>query len=214
MNLIVLGPQGCGKGTQAELLVKKYGFFHMESGQLLREVAKTDPRINDMINVKGELVPDTETIELIEKHIQEKHSKFDQLIFDGFPRTQEQYQLLKTWIAEKNSAIHLAIYMNISEEETVRRLSARRQDSETGATYNLITNPPPADVPQERLIQRDDDKPEIIKRRLDIYHTRTQPIIEDMKKDGILFEVNGEQPIDVIFAQLASKIEELQNEEK
>src|SRR5690349_21827506 len=119
MNIIVFGPQGSGKGTQADLLSEKFGFIHIEAGELLRELAKTDSRINEIINIKGELVPIDETLVLIEKEIEQKGGLSKGIIFDGFPRTVEQYPPLKAWLASKNQKIDLAILLTIHEDETV-----------------------------------------------------------------------------------------------
>src|SRR6476619_7231437 len=141
MNILILGPQGSGKGTQAQLLAEKFGFVHMESGQLLREVAKTNSAIGEIIN-KGELVPRELMLELMEAELEERNAFEKGIIFDGSPRTTEQYHAMKEWLAKRGQKIDLAIFVDISEEETVKRLSARRTCETCGTVYNLITNPP------------------------------------------------------------------------
>src|SRR3989344_7624362 len=101
MNIIILGPQGSGKGTQAELLAQELGLFHMESGKMLREIARTNKRIEKMLN-SGELVPDKETIDYMESYLLKNNATFDNLIFDGFPRTVSQYNLLKQRLSRHN----------------------------------------------------------------------------------------------------------------
>jgi len=214
MNIVILGPQGSGKGTQAELLAQKFGLFHMESGQMLREMTKTNKRIADMIN-NGVLVPDEEALGYIEDHLLVHNKSFDNIIFDGYPRTASQYTLLKNWAQGKGHPIIKVLVLSIPEEETIKRLSARRTCEKCGRVYNLITNPPAnEDICGEcggKLIQREDDKPETIQKRLAIYHERTMPVIEEAKKDGILAEVDGLRPIQVIFEDLEKIMEGVQN---
>lgn len=210
MNLVILGAQGSGKGTQAQLLAEKFNLFHMESGDMLREMAKTDDRIKDMIN-NGVIVPDEETLEYIENHLNLHHRSFDNIIFDGYPRTVDQYHLLKDWAIKKGHPIEKVLLLRISEDESVKRLSARRTCEKCGRVYNLITNPPKSDRCEcgGNLVQRDDDKPDTIKKRLSIYHNNTMPMIEVIKKDGILFETNGERSIQEIFADLSSEVSKI-----
>jgi adenylate kinase len=205
MNIIVLGPQGSGKGTQAELLSERLGYFHMESGKLLRELAKTNKILYETIYVRGELVPDQETIDYIEKHLDIYNPSYEKIIFDGFPRALSQFQLLMKWLNTKGKTIEKVFYIYISQEETIKRLSARRTCEECGTVYNLITNPP-SEVNTcacgGKLVQREDDKPEVIERRLRIFHERTEPMIEEIRKLGILIEIDGEAPIEDIYKSI------------
>lgn len=211
MNIIVLGPQGSGKGTQAELIASKLDFVHMESGKLLRQKAQTDERIKKMLN-EGVLVPDEETIEYIEEKLQTDGHDFDQIIFDGFPRSLRQYNLLKSWLASKGAKIDKVIYLDITDKESVRRLSARRTCNKCAAVYNLVTNPPKGEVCDKcggELVQRDDDTPEIIQKRLEVFHTQTKPILSVAEKDGILVRINGERPIGVISTEIITLLKAL-----
>ncbi len=202
MNIILLGPQGSGKGTQARLLAQKLGFYYIETGECLREIAKNNPEIDRIINKEGKLLPDELTFSFIKRHLEEKAPQADNLLFDGYPRTLKQYQLLNSWLKEKGRRIDLAIFLSISEEESIRRLSARRMDKVTGKVYNLITNPPGPEIPPENLIQRQDDTPELIRKRLEEYRQTTAPLIKVFEQEGILRKVEGERPIEVIFADL------------
>src|SRR5260221_13042781 len=141
MNILIFGPQGSGKGTQAQLLSEKFGFIHIEAGELLREVAKTDARINKIINIKGELVPADVTLALIEKKIENSGGLSKGVIFDGIPRAHDQYAPLKKWLEGRGQKIDLAILLTINEEETVKRLSSRRVCEKCGEVFNLATNP-------------------------------------------------------------------------
>jgi len=215
MNIIIFGPQGSGKGTQAELLVKKYDLYYFEAGKILRELAKDDSRLDEKINQEGVLLPDTLTNGLFKKYLDENVAKSDGLLFDGYPRSVNQYRFLQEWLGTKGGKIDFAILLNVSEEVSIKRLSARRICVNCGRVYNLITNPPSGEkcVCGGELMQRKDDQPEAIKERLSAYKKRTKPLVEVFKEDGILVEVNGDRPIDVIFSDTTSHIEE-KNDDK
>lgn len=201
MNVIILGPQGSGKGTQAKLLAEKYGLYYFESGNFLRELSKTRPDIGERIN-RGELVEDREMFSLVGDFLEKNIPSGKNLILDGYPRSVLQYELLKDWLKGKNSKIDRAIFLDISQKESIRRLSARRMDKETGKIYNLITNPPDIKVNKANLIQREDDTPDAIKKRLELYTKTTQPLLSTLEKEGVLIKVDGERPIEVIFEDL------------
>ncbi len=210
MNIIIFGPQGSGKGTQAKLLAKKFNLFYFESGKFLREIAKKDPEIDKTINEKGKLLPDDKMFSLMSRSLEEKVSDFQNIIFDGYPRSVKQYELLADWLKKKGSKIDKAIFLDISEQESIKRLSARRMDSKTGKIYNLLTAPKPGpDVNEEDLVQREDDKPAAIKERLANYHKTTEPLVSLLEKEGILEKVGGERPIDEIQKDLVALVEKM-----
>ncbi|HJY98812.1 MAG TPA: nucleoside monophosphate kinase [Patescibacteria group bacterium] len=206
MNILLIGPQGSGKGTQARILCEKFNFFYFESGAYLRKIAEGIPELKKSL-AEGNLVPDKEMTSYLTAFLDSKHIYSD-IVFDGFPRTLEQYRFFKNWLGAKNVNLDLVIELGISEEETVKRLGARRQDPATGKIYNLVTDPPPAGTDPSQLVQRDDDKPEGIKKRLALYHERTEPLIEELKKETKVFVLDGERPIEVI----AREMEELVND--
>lgn len=193
MNILFLGPQGSGKGTQARFLTEKYGFFYFESGAYLRRIAETNDDLKKSL-AEGKLVPDEEMTSYLTAFL-DKENLYDDIIFDGFPRTLPQYNFLKNWLTQKKVTLNLVIVLNINEDETIRRLSARRQDPQTGKIYNLITDPPPSEINLNTLIQREDDKPDAIKVRLNLYKERTEPLIDELKKDTKVVEVDGARPI-------------------
>lgn len=212
MNILILGPQGSGKGTQAQLLATHFGFYHLEAGKLVREVAKVDPEIDRIVNEKGALIPATRITQIVEADLTKNATGAKGVIFDGFPRVFDQYMEFRTWLSKMGQKIDLAIVLEISEEETIRRLSARRVCEKCGEVYNLITHPSRTenvcDLCGSNLIHREDDKPETITKRLQIYHSETQPMIDEMEKEGLIVRVPGEQPIDVIQNTLVSIVEE------
>lgn len=205
MNIIVTGPQGSGKGTQAHLLAEKLGYYHLENGKMLRKMAETDERIRKIMD-DGILVPDLEMLDLMEKNLVAIGSTFDNIIFDGYPRNVNQYKALKEWLESKGKKIDLAVVISISEDETVRRLSSRRVHKKTGEIYNLLTKPP-VGIPEGELYQRDDDNPDSIKKRLEVYNTLTRPMIDLYREDNILFELDGERPIEDIQKDILEKID-------
>jgi adenylate kinase len=206
MNILLIGPQGSGKGTQARLICDKYGFFYFESGAFLRRMAETHEDIRKMLN-EGKLVPDIEMTSYLSAYLDDQNL-YDDIIFDGFPRTLTQYNFFKNWLIDKKVKLDLGIVITISENETIRRLTARRLDPATGKIYNLITEPPPSGVDISKLVQREDDKPEAIKKRLEIYKSQTEPLIEELKKDTTVIELDGQRPIGVIFNDISRLIDE------
>jgi len=207
MNILLIGPQGSGKGTQARLLVEKLGFYYFESGEFLRKIAEKNETVKKML-AEGTFVPDKEIVSYVTAYLDEK-GIYDNILFDGFPRSITQYDFLKSWLKEKNVSLNLALILEISEDETVRRLSARRSDPKTGKIYNLVTDPPPADIDRNLLVQRDDDKPEAIKKRLGWYKEQVLPLIAQLKNEIRVVEVDGERPIDEIQNNLLKEIESL-----
>ncbi|EKE04873.1 MAG: Adenylate kinase [uncultured bacterium] len=173
MNIILFGPQGSGKGTQAELLCEKFGFFYFESGAYLRRIAEDNPELKKALD-EGNLVPDKEMTSYLTAFFDEKNL-YNDILFDGFPRTLEQYQFLKIWLSQKQVKIDLAIVLEICEEETIKRLVLRK---------------------------REDDTPEAIKKRLALYHDRTEILIREIEKDSKIVRVDGERSIEEIQKDL------------
>jgi adenylate kinase len=182
MNIVLFGPQGSGKGTQAELLRDKFGFFYFESGTYLRKIAETNEDLKRMLN-EGVLVPDIEMTSYLTAFFDENNI-YDDILFDGFPRTVDQYNFLKKWLNQKQVKIDLGIVLEIGEEETVRRLLLRK---------------------------REDDTPDAIKKRLGLYHQRTELLINEIQKDTKVVRVNGERTIEEIQTDLVKIVEEIKN---
>ncbi len=205
MIILVMGPQGSGKGTQAKLLAEKLDYYYFDSGAHLREIAEKDARIDEIVNKRGELVPDADMFAMVTNFF-ESEKRYDNMVLDGYPRSIIQYHAINDWFLAHGASINHAIFLKVSDQVSIARLSARRQDPATGEIYNLLTNPPGPEVDQTKLVHREDDTPEAIAERLEHYHKTTQPLIELLRKDGVLVEINGEQPIEVIQKEINEKI--------
>lgn len=208
MNVVILGPQGSGKGTQAELLSKKLGLKRIEAGVLVRKEAKKDKEIRETINVKGKLIPAKQIFELIKREVESSGNLVKNFLFDGYPRSLEQYKYFKNWLDETGLKLNFVILLKISEKESIKRLSARRSCLECGTVYNLLTNPPQNENCKcgGNLVHREDDIPEAIRKRLEEYREKTKPVVEEFRKEGLLLEIDGERPIDTIFKDILAHL--------
>jgi len=211
--IILLGAPGAGKGTQAEILRERLGLAHIASGDLFREnVSKGTPlgKLAKSYMDRGELVPDDVTVQMVIDRISRPDCAHG-VVFDGFPRTEAQAQALDQALAKENKKINAAINVAVRDETLVERLSARWICPIDGAVYNTMTNPPRlagrCDKDSAELYQREDDKPETVRRRLQVYHKQTKPLIDYYRSKGILREVNGEQSIEKVQADLVKAVE-------
>lgn len=184
MNIILLGPPGAGKGTQAKMLSEKLGLLQLSTGDILRQALKNQTPLGlkaKAIMEKGELVPDDIIIDLIQDKIDE-NKNVSGFLFDGFPRTIAQAEALKNL---PNVKIDFVIEINLADSIIIERLSGRRVHLESGRTYHIIYNPPKKagfdDVTGEPLVHRADDMEETIKNRLHVYHKETEPLVSFYK---------------------------------
>ena len=210
MNLVLLGPQGSGKGTQAKLLVDKFGFTRVETGEMLRKIAESDhpwgKRIKQMM-LKGVLVSDDILMVVLKETLAQPHVKG--FLLDGAPRNFAQYEVIRQILAANGERINKVILLNISEAETIKRLSSRRTCKVCGKIYNLVTDPSPNGNKCEcggELVQREDDFPEAIRVRLNAFEQSTEKVIKAARNEGILVEINGERPIEEIHQEIVQKL--------
>ncbi len=215
MNLIFLGPQGCGKGTQADILAEKLGLFHVSTGAALREAAAKDDAFGREIAAlmsHGKLVSDEAIVKVVGSQLTPERFK-QGIIFDGTPRLLPQVGLLDRLLAENNAVIDRVFFLNISEKETFRRLSGRVVCANCGQNFNLLTKPPAkegfCDICAGPLQVRADETPTAISERLAIYHSQTLPVLDVYRQRGILEEVDGERSIEIIAADIFSRLEGL-----
>ena len=205
-RIALLGPPGAGKGTQAKLLAEKTGLIHLSTGDILREEVTRSTALGQAAKGwmdKGDLVPD----DLIVDMIRERVARADGFILDGFPRTVVQAEALAE-ITSLDGAINVAL----SREEVIRRLSSRRVCQDCGKIYNLLFNPPEMDMRCDAcgslLFLRNDDQPDVIKNRYDVYAQETAPLIEYYSKQGLLYEVDGERPSSEVLSHILDLITE------
>ena len=202
MNIVLLGAPGAGKGTQAQKLVAEYGLAHISTGDLLRAAVKAQSELG--IKAKeymdaGQLVPDQLVIDLVKERLSADDAKAG-FILDGFPRNTAQAVTLDFELQNMGLKLDAALLVAVEPEVIVERLSSRRTCKECGYTAPAGTEICPNCSGE--MYQRDDDKPETIRKRLDVYENQTSPLIEYYKVHGILKEVNGDRPVDEVFADV------------
>lgn len=213
LNIILIGPQGSGKGTQAELILKEYGLTQIEMGALIRKRAKLHDRkaevLDHLVNKKGILLPDGVVLDFLFDEVEERKN-VNGYLFDGFPRTVGQYLALKDFFLAKKFKLNAGIYLYISDTEAIKRLGARRLCSICKKGYSLFLEPKRTicDCGGE-LIKRLDDEPEAISKRLALFHKETEPILSLMEIDGILKKINGEQIIQNIWLDIKKELQPL-----
>ena len=209
MRMVLLGPPGAGKGTQAVMLADKKGFLHLSTGDILRENVKNGTLIGKKAKAfmdKGELVPDDIVIEMMLDTIKNARSQED-FILDGFPRTVYQANNLDRELNKLKLPIDMVVYFKTSIKTVILRLTGRRLCSKCGASYH-ITNMPPkkqgvCDKCGSELYQRKDDSEETIKKRLEVYDSQTKELIDYYKAQGILKEVSGDLEAPKVYSELS-----------
>ena len=205
MNIVLLGLPGSGKGTQAEKIVEKLGVYYFEAGKFARNLAKTNPEIKRLID-NGKLIPQEKMTKYVQDFLEKNVPEKSDILFEGYPRFIGQYLFLKKWLAQRGKKIDKVIMLDVDKEEVIKRLSARRMCEDDGKIYNLITNPPEKGDCKGRLIQREDDRPEVIKKRFEEYEENVMPLIRYIEKEGKLIHVDGARPIDKVTKDIFKKL--------
>jgi adenylate kinase len=197
LNLILFGPPGAGKGTQAERLRDDFRLPFISTGEMLRENVKEGTELGKQAKQymdAGELVPDELIVAMAAERLQEEDAR-DGFILDGFPRTIEQAKALDRQLSELGRRVTAAILIDVAGDEVIRRLSGRRVCVKAGHNYHVVFDPPKhdevCDQDGSRLVQRDDDKPEVISNRLRVYHEQTELVIEYYDKQGVMRRIDG-----------------------
>ncbi|WP_100374462.1 adenylate kinase [Bacillus sp. FJAT-45037] len=208
MNLILMGLPGAGKGTQAERIVEKYDIPHISTGDMFRAAIKGETELG--IKAKsfmdaGELVPDEVTIGIVRERLSAADCK-QGFLLDGFPRTVAQAEALEDMLSSMERKLDYVINIEVPEQLLMARLTGRRVSPTSGKTYHTIYNPPKVegkcDVDGKELFQRDDDKPETVKKRLEVNQQQAQPLIDFYTEKGYLRTINGDQDITKVFEDL------------
>ncbi|MCI8333190.1 MAG: adenylate kinase [Lachnospiraceae bacterium] len=205
MKIIMLGAPGAGKGTQAKKIADKYGIPHISTGDIFRANIKNGTELGKKAKAymdQGLLVPDDLTLELIMDRFREPDCAAG-YVLDGFPRTIPQAEALTRALEANGDSIDYAVNVEVPDENIISRMSGRRACLACGATYHIVHIPTKAegicDRCGEKLVLRDDDKPETVQKRLDVYHSQTQPLIEYYTDQGKLAEVDGTAPMEDVF---------------
>ncbi|MCL4394975.1 MAG: adenylate kinase [Chloroflexi bacterium] len=213
--VILLGPPGVGKGTQAKLLEERYGLAHVASGDLFREHISKETSLGKLAKSyidRGELVPDDVTVQMVMERIGRPDCE-QGVVFDGFPRTEAQASALTSELSLVGKRIAGVVLINAKDDVLVRRLTARWICPIDGAVYNLYTHPPTVpgrcDNEGAELVQRSDDTLDTVRRRLDVYRSQTAPLVDYYRAKDMLSEIDGSQAIGEVEAALARVIERL-----
>lgn len=208
MKIVMLGAPGAGKGTQAKMIAAKYQIPHISTGDIFRANIKNGTGLGKKAKSymdQGLLVPDELTVDLVIDRLAQDDCK-NGYILDGFPRTIPQAEALDAALAKLGEKMDYAIDVDVPDENIVSRMSGRRACTGCGATYHIVYNPSKkgecCEVCGEKLILRDDDKPETVQKRLNVYHEQTQPLIDYYTKQSILRTVDGTQDMNDVFAEI------------
>ena len=213
MYLILLGPPGTGKGTQAKIIAERLGLLHVATGDMFREAVQRGTELGQQAKAymdRGELVPDELTIAMLLERIEQPDAERG-VVFDGYPRTVQQARALDEALSGRGKAVDLALHLTASDEELVRRLSGRWLCSACGAIYHEATQPPKRPGVCDRcggqLVQRDDDRPEVVRERLQRQRPPAE-LLEHYRRQGKLVEIDGEQPVEQVTEALLAAIAE------
>jgi adenylate kinase len=216
-HVIIIGPQGAGKGTQAAAVAPRLGLVHVATGDLFRQLLQADTDLSREVRSyydRGALVPDELTIRVLYSRINElqrENPSMRGVLLDGFPRNQTQAEALDAALEDRGDRVAAVALISVPRPALMERLTGRLICSNCGATYHTTFNPPKVegvcDVCGGELYQRSDDTPAAVEKRLSIYYEQTEPILEHYRAAGVLVEVDGAQPIDRVTADLLAALE-------
>jgi adenylate kinase len=208
-----MGLPGAGKGTQAEKINEKYNIPHISTGDMFRLAIKEGTNLGMKAKEymdQGNLVPDEVTIGIVKERLS-KADCANGFLLDGFPRTIAQAEALQQLLIDLNRSIDYVLHVDVPEEKLVERLTGRRICPSCGTTYHVVYNPPKVegicDKDGSELIQRDDDQPETVKKRLSVNIEQTQPLLDFYQDKGYLVKVNGDRDIELVFQDIQSILE-------
>ena len=213
MRIILFGPPGVGKGTQAQLLASKYSMLRVSTGDLLREEVSLNSQVGRKVEQylrRGHLVPDDIMFEIVDNMLIENQE--NDILFDGFPRNLAQARNLEKSLAQLDQSVDIAFEMRLDEKEIINRLVNRRYCPTCGRIYNYITNPPSndgvCDLDKRKLVKRDDDREEVIKQRLKIYETETRPMISYYETLNVYKGVNAHGTQEEVLTRISEIVDD------
>ena len=204
MNLLIMGLPGAGKGTQAAKIVERFNVAHISTGDMFRVAIANQTEMGVLAKSyidKGELVPDQVTNGIVKERLSQDDIKQTGFLLDGYPRTIEQANALDKTLAELGIELEGVINIEVNPDCLLERLSGRIIHRQTGETFHKVFNPP-VDYKEEDYYQREDDKPETVKRRLDVNIAQGQPIIDHYRSKGLVHDIQGNQDINDVFSDI------------
>ena len=208
MRIVLLGPPGSGKGTQAKILNEVYHAPHINTGDLLRDEVARGTEVGKVAKPymdRGELVPDEVVTRMVEERLSQPDCK-DGLILDGYPRNISQAESLERILVKLDMRLDCVLNIVIDDDELIRRLTTRRICSNCGAIYNMLNKPPKkegvCDICGGKVIQRDDDKEDVIRRRLEVYKKQAESILQLYRKKGLVRNIRGDVGLEALPAEI------------
>ncbi|NPV75815.1 MAG: adenylate kinase [Anaerolineae bacterium] len=215
MYIVLLGPPGAGKGTQAKIISEKMDLAHISSGDLFRENLKAQTELGKLAQVymnRGELVPDDVTIAMVQARLQRPDCKAGALL-DGFPRTPAQAEALSEMLAKNHESVTAVPYISVPAEVLIERLGGRWSCRAQGHVYHEKYNPPKTrgicDIDGSELYQREDDKAETVEKRIRVYFDQTAPLIDYYRQKNLLMEIDGTKSIEEVAGEIVSFLEKV-----
>ena len=213
MYIVMLGPPGAGKGTQAKKLAEELNLVHVSTGDLFRENLKNETPLGQLAQQymnKGELVPDDVTVAMVEERFARPDCEKG-AVLDGFPRTPAQAEALESLLEKFDSEVKVVPFIKVPDDILVERLSGRWM-SPSGRVYHAKYNPPVVkwidDIDGSQLYQREDDRPDTVRHRIEVYNEQTAPLINYYQDKGLLAEIDGTQPIEDVFHAIMESVKE------
>ena len=219
MHVILMGPQGSGKGTQTERVRRRLNLMPIATGELFRTAMSEGTELGRQIQAvydRGELVPDDLTVALVEERLdtlaqaRSSGAKIDGVIYDGFPRTVGQADALRKALRARGEELAAVIAIDVPRATLVERLSGRRVCSRCGRVYNVVSDPPPdgiCGVCGGTIVQRADDTPEAVAKRLDLYDVETAPLVDRYSQEGLVVHIDGDRPIDEVTDSIVEALQ-------
>lgn len=211
MNVLLMGAPGSGKGTQADFLVDKKSFHHISTGNIFRYHLKKETSLGlsaKKYMQKGDLVPDQLTIDMVQETLSSLEKSFSHFVFDGFPRTIQQAKAFEKILQQKNQSLSYVFYLKVSDDEIVKRLTGRLYAPKSNKIYHKIYKPPQkkgfCDETGEKLIQREDDKEELVLKRLEVFWKDTKPLLDYYSEKSLLKRLEAKKMPQDVFDEISS----------